>query len=192
MLNLDNTCKNILSQFLSEETISSLSTLLESKETSVVYSSSCKIADAFGAAGSFSDLASTLSDTRTSKEEKLISSFHNNLKLLVQKTWIEESDETLKEEALYHLENVCSVCSEKKYTDCYSEFLTLLTNVVYLMFGSQTQKKDFLEYALRIDPEFGIFWWYISSLPENAEPLNSDTEKTRLILLLGMFFLANY
>ncbi|MBO4731915.1 MAG: hypothetical protein J5597_03820 [Spirochaetaceae bacterium] len=57
------------------------------------------------------------------------------------------------------------------------------------MFGIQTKKDGFLEYAMRIDPEFGIFWWYICSLPADAP---DNEEKTRLFLILGMTFLANY
>ena len=61
--------------------------------------------------------------------------------------------------------------------------------MVYLMFGSQAKSKDFAEYALRIDPEFGIFWWYVSSIPKDAE---WESEKNRVVILLGMYFLANY
>lgn len=189
MLNLDDSVKKDLVQFLPEETISALSQLLETSDNTVLNYSSCSIADAFGAAGSFADLASKESENRNTREEKLISSFHNNLNLLVQKTWIEKSDETLKEQALFRLENFCTACKSKEYINCYSDFLALLNDVVYLMFGSQAQKSDFLGYALRIDPEFGIFWWYVSSLPKDP---NNDVEKTRLLLLLGMFFLANY
>ena len=57
------------------------------------------------------------------------------------------------------------------------------------MFGTQSKSKDFDEYALRIDPEFGIFWWYIKSLPQDAD---WTEEKTRTALLLAMYFLANY
>ncbi|MBQ2552814.1 MAG: hypothetical protein II563_08225, partial [Treponema sp.] len=62
-------------------------------------------------------------------------------------------------------------------------------NVVYLMFGAQTKSKDFENYALRIDPEFGIFWWYIKSLPKTQE---WNKGKTSVTILLGMYFLANY
>jgi len=49
--------------------------------------------------------------------------------------------------------------------------------------------KIFEEYSLRIDPEFGVFWWYIQNLPEKA---NFSEQKSRALLLLGMYFLANY
>jgi hypothetical protein len=57
------------------------------------------------------------------------------------------------------------------------------------MFGSQTKNDDFTEYAFRIDPEFGVFWWYIQSLPHESD---WPEEKCRIAVLLGMYFLANY
>ena len=57
------------------------------------------------------------------------------------------------------------------------------------MFGQSTESDDFVEYSLRIDPEFGIFWWYISNLPPKA---NWTEEKCRVATLIGMYFLSNY
>jgi hypothetical protein len=57
------------------------------------------------------------------------------------------------------------------------------------MFGQQTDSEEFTEYTLRIDPEFGIFWWYISNLPDS---INWSEEKCKIAMLLGMYFLANY
>jgi hypothetical protein len=57
------------------------------------------------------------------------------------------------------------------------------------MFGSTAKTPDFEEYALRIDPEFGIFWWYVKSLPESNDWSN---EKNKAVMLIAMFFLANY
>ena len=48
---------------------------------------------------------------------------------------------------------------------------------------------DFEEYSLRIDPEFGIFWLYVKSLPPEQD---WQKDKARVAMLLGMFFLANY
>ena len=42
---------------------------------------------------------------------------------------------------------------------------------------------------LRIDPEFGIFWWYMKNLPRTAD---WSEFKMRAVTLLGMYFLANY
>ena len=136
-----------------------------------------KIAAMFGYAGSFSN----------EDEQKLIESFRKNLKLLIEKTWVEKSDITLKEQILFQLENLCSNYSE--WSKTLKDFLSILNDAVYLMFGQQTKSDDFCEYSLRIDPGFGIFWWYIQSLPSTAE---WPVEKCRNAVLLGMYFLANY
>ena len=65
----------------------------------------------------------------------------------------------------------------------------MLSDVIYLMFGQMSRTPDFEEYALRIDPEFGIFCWYIQNLPETNDWSN---EKNKAVLLIAMFFLANY
>ena len=82
------------------------------------------------------------------------------------------------------------VISKGKWANAYTEFLQIISDVVYLMFGAMTKTEDFIEYALRIDPEFGIFWYYIKSLP--TEGVNMDNDKSRVVMLLGMYFLANY
>lgn len=136
------------------------------------------IAQMFGFGGTF---------TEENDTEKLIHSFKNNLQLLIQKTWVEKSDIALKEEILVQLEKLCD--GDLTFAKEYAIFLELISNAVYLMFGQQTKSEDFGEYSLRIDPEFGIFWWYIQSLPSKAE---WPEEKCRNAVLLGMYFLANY
>ena len=95
----------------------------------------------------------------------------------------------MKARVLYNLQEFTNLLNKKSYTEAYPLFLETVDNVVYLMFGVQTKSKDFENYALRIDPEFGIFWWYIKSLPQTQTWAKG---KTRVALLLGMYFLANY
>ena len=122
-------------------------------------------------------------------ESKLISSFQKNLSLLVQKTWIEKSDAELKENVLYKLNEYCEAISKGEWNKSYPTLLQIVGDVVYLMFGNQSKNGDFEEYSLRIDPEFGIFWLYMNSLPKEHE---WEQKKARVAMLLGMFFLANY
>ena len=166
----------ILSEFLDAKTISSLSDFIEKKEG---YEEPAKlIATAFGFDMNFS--------TIEEDSKKLVSSFKNNFNLLIQKTWVEKSDVTLKEQLIYQLDVFLSKSSWK---DSFDLFLQLVSQAVFLMFGQNPSSPDFAEYALRIDPEFGIFWWYISNLP----PKNDWTEeKCRVAMMLGMHFVANY
>ncbi|MBR5400685.1 MAG: hypothetical protein IK102_02635 [Treponema sp.] len=166
-----------ITEFLDSKTIDALSTFLEKDKG---YESSADlIAAAFGSDKGFSKI-------KAASVEKLVSSFKNNLTLLIQKTWVEKSDIALKDQLLYQL-NV--YLSNEKWSDNYTLFLQLINQAVFLMFGQKPDTPDFAEYTLRIDPEFGIFWWYISNLPPKTE---WSEEKCRLAMLLGMYFLANY
>lgn len=175
----------ILEQFVEKKSIQALKALLTSDEEKKYTDAAVKIADAFGADGAFKKIA----DPSTDAEAKLVSSFHNNLVLLVEKTWVEKDDEDLKEQVLYHLEQFCKHVNKKSYSSTYVSFLGILNDVVYLMFGAQSKNPDFNDYAFRIDPEFGIFWWYITSLPTKSD---WEDSKSRIAILLAMYFLANY
>lgn len=167
----------LISDFLDSQTISALSNFLDKAQE---YEDSVNIiAKAFGASNDFSKI-----DEESSK--KLVTSFKNNLTLLVQKTWIEKSDIALKEQLLYQLD---VFLGNEEWASNYILFLQLINQAVYLMFGQKPDTPDFAEYTLRIDPEFGIFWWYISNLPSKTD---WSEEKCKIAMLLGMYFLANY
>lgn len=166
--------KSLIEEFVDTKTVNAVLSFAQSDDNSTETINS--IAAMFGYSGSF----------ESEDEHKLVQSFKNNLKLLIEKTWVEKSDIALKEQILFQLEKFCN---ESDWTKNFSEFLTILNEAVYLMFGQQTKSGDFGEYSLRIDPGFGIFWWYVKSLPATAE---WPVEKCRNAVLLGMYFLANY
>ncbi len=176
---------DLIEQFLDSESIQAMHSLVESVEENECRSCALTLAQALGASEAFKKIA----DPKQDAENRLVTSFHNNLVLLIQKTWVEKSDEELKAQVLYHLEEFCKQLNAKSYTASYAPFFSIVDDVVYLMFGQQSKNKDFEEYALRIDPEFGIFWWYVKSLPREAR---WSEAKSRLVILLGMYFLANY
>lgn len=176
---------DLIEQFLDKDSIQAISDLVVTNDEKVTLSAAKCIARALGAEEAFEKIA----DKKSDAEQKLISSFHNNLVLLIQKTWVEKSDEELKAQVLYHLEGFCKQMNARSYTASYEPFFSIVDDVVYLMFGNQSKNKDFDEYTLRIDPEFGIFWWYLQSLPRDAR---WSEAKSRLVILLGMYFLANY
>ena len=166
--------KSLIEEFVDSKTVNAVLSFAQSDDNSTETINS--IAAMFGYSGSF----------ESEDEHKLVQSFKNNLKLLIEKTCVEKSDIALKEQILFQLEKFCN---ESDWTKNFSEFLTILNEAVYLMFGQQTKSGDFGEYSLRIDPGFGIFWWYVKSLPATAE---WPVEKCRNAVLLGMYFLANY
>lgn len=178
-----NTEKMKIAEYIDKEVLDSISTLLSAKKESDITKSADTIAKTFGASsGLFTNRSSDFS-------EKLASSFQKNMSLLIQKTWIEKSDASVKAQVLYQLSEYYDSIKANNWTKAYPELLQIINNVVYLMFGNQTTSSDFAEYALRIDPEFGIFWYYIKSLPQNPD---WSQDKCRFIMQLGMYFLANY
>ncbi|MGL4987032.1 MAG: hypothetical protein ACRC5H_07855 [Treponemataceae bacterium] len=178
-----------ISVFLDEKLISTLPVLLKAHSDAEILQSSTCIADAFGQLQTFEKLVDDSSADAPTYETKQLSSFYNNLNLLLQKTWVEKHDEDLKEQLYVYLDTYKEEFGRQKYENSYTIFLKILEDVGFLMFGSQSSQEDFLDYALRIDPVFGIFWWYCKNLPESHD---WPAKKTRIILLLGMIFIANY
>lgn len=175
---------DLINDFVDAGVINALDTMLSSDDVKMVRENAIKVADAFLAGDEWSRHSE-----QKEYEQHLITGFHKNTALLVQKTWVEKDDFSLKEQVLYKLNRFCDAIKNDNWTSLYPAFREIISDVVYLMFGSQSKSKDFSEYALRIDPEFGIFWWYYENLPETV---TWASEKCYYVLLVGMFFLANY
>lgn len=174
---------DLISEFVDPKIIDAVGQILDATKKEDVDSLAVTISGLFNAKDVFPGIIAGNDDS------KIISSFKKNLMLLIQKTWVEKDDETVKEQVLYNVEQFCAYIEDGKYADEYARFGHILTDVVYLMFGQTSKDPEFEEYALRIDPEFGVFWWYIRNLPETAD---FDNNKCRDLILLGMYFLANY
>ena len=171
---------DLINDFIEKNAIDSLETLISTSDSSQIKKSAQVVASQFGSGFDISSDESV---------QKLITSFKKNLTLLIQKTWVDSADIVLKEEILVKLEKYCVSIEENKWAEVFSSFIKILNDVIYLMFGSMAKTPDFAEYALRIDPEFGIFWWYVNSLPQKNDWSN---EKNKAVMLIAMFFLANY
>ena len=171
---------DLITDFIEKNTIDSLNTLIASKDSEEIAKSAGTVAELFGSGFNISSDESV---------KKLINSFKKNLTLLIQKTWVDSADISLKEEILVMLEKYCATVEKDKWSEVFASFTKILDDVIYLMFGSTAKTPDFEKYALRIDPEFGIFWWYVKSLPESNDWSN---EKNKAVMLIAMFFLANY
>ena len=92
--------------------------------------------------------------------EKFLDHFQNNLDLLIQKTWVEKADEERKEKLLDDIPPLIAFIEKEEYSQALESFGAILEELAYLFFGAQSQKDDFAEYALRIDTQMGLFWWY--------------------------------
>ena len=151
------------------------------------------IARAFDANGSFEQVFTGTEPITRHYQINLIRSFEKNVRLLVDKMWVEKTDGYVKEDVLYRLGCFCESMQEAEnpvdYAGLLPECLGVLHDVVLLLFGNQIDGAGFLEYAIRIDPDFGLFWYYLECL--TAQPKFS-AEKARLAIFLGIYFLANF
>lgn len=188
---MENISLESYSEYIESDILNSFKNFLASNDIETLKSETVKIASTFASEKEIKLLLCEDIAQRNVSETKLINSFHNNLKLLVQKTWVEKGDESVeKKELLSRLDNLCNKIELKKYNETYLETLSVLTDSVALMFGTEdTSKADFAEYALRIDPLFGTFWCFLQCFPKESE---WNTEKLRLALILAMSFFANY
>ncbi|ULQ59200.1 hypothetical protein K7I13_11945 [Brucepastera parasyntrophica] len=162
---------------------------IETTDDSVLADTAMQISAAFGDEDDFRAIMTEKNTARDEAEKNLVSSFQKNIQLLVQKTWVEKSDIAMKEEVLYRIDALCKNLASYDYHTSLSEFLPILHDVVYLLFGTIARTDSFLEYAVRIDPYFGFFWYYINSLPAHNE---WSEEKCRAAVMLGLCFLSNF
>lgn len=151
------------------------------------------IARAFHAGGSFEQVFTGTEPITRHYQINLIRSFEKNVQLLVDKMWVEKTDEYVKGDVLYRLRCFCESMQQTEdpvdYARLLPECLGVLHDIVLLLFGRQIDSVGFLEYAMRIDPDFGLFWYYLECLTEQP---TLSAEKARLAIFLGIYFLANF
>lgn len=183
--------KNIFGSQLMQETADFVLPLfLGVDNTENLYLYAEKIAEAFECRKEFKEL---MNDSDLSYEKSLLDSFIKNSVLLIEKTWVEKSDERLKTETALKLEKICDNFKHGKNSESYkkefSDFFKALEDLVFLLFGKAVKSTGFLEYAVRIDTNFGFFWHYIS---EVSKIEIYSGEKARIAILLAVIFLANF
>ena len=170
-----------------------LPAFLAAEEAEVSAVQALLIARAFDASGSFEQVFTGTEPITRHYQINLIRSFEKNVQLLVDKMWVEKADEDVKEDILYRLRCFCESMQQAEnpaaYADLLPECLGVLHDVVLLLFGRQIDSEGFLEYAIRIDPDFGLFWYYLECL--TVQP-RLPAEKARLAIFLGIYFIANF
>jgi len=122
--------------------------------------------------------------------------FQNNLDLLIQKTWVEKSEERRKGKLQDEIPSFMTKIDRGDLPGVIKEFGAILEELAYLFFGDQSKKEDFAEYTFRIDAQMGLFWWYgsrLAALKELIEKNNGGDEKFLwAVLLLGICYLTNF
>jgi hypothetical protein len=153
-----------------------------------------KLADTLGNPGEFQQYVSGSAGDRLARVDRLLRVFRENVELLVHKTWVENPEEKPKERLLEDL-----AAFERDYRDgsigsAFKRFVALANSIASLLFGHQSRAEDFLLYCFRIDPKFGLFFWYIGELERQARD-QADAPSDELMgieALIGVYLLSSF
>ena len=167
-------------------------TFLKSSERQEVLNSAKGIAEAFEISSCFDSI---LSDENRGLERDVIQSFNKNVHLLIDKTWVEHTEELFKMETARSLDKMTDLfvtfLTEKKeiYRPNFEAFCTISSDIVYLLFGKEAKLDSLVEYVMRMEPRFGLFCYYLSQIKQMKK---LDEHKGRLAILLAIVFLAEF
>jgi hypothetical protein len=162
---------------------------LEAGSVDTAHAEAC--AKAMGVIRNYKLTTESLEGCTAEYEDDFLAHVHDNLDLLISKTWVSKTDEMRKIKLQDRIPSLVSLIEGKDYPLALREFCHIMEEMAYLFFGAQSKKPDFVEYTLRIDQQFGIFWCFIGLLDvrlENEEPLKGDL---RSVLLAAFCYLRN-
>jgi hypothetical protein len=151
------------------------------------------LADVLGNPGEFAFYTQCSEDQRLIRVFHLLRVFRENVELLVHKTWVEAADEKPKELLLEDLSVFVEDFRLGRMTFAFRRFVSIARAIPSLLFGTAGRAPDFLDYALRIDPKFGLFFWYVGELEKQMRTTieTDDTEGLFMIeTLIGVYVLS--
>jgi hypothetical protein len=152
-----------------------------------------RLADIMGDPGEFQHYLVGSPAERLARIDRLLHIFHENVELLVHKTWVEKTDEKPKERLLDDLSAVERDLREGVVAPAFKRFVALAHAIAHLLFGAQSRASDFLVYCFRIDPKFGLFFWYIDQLEAQARGARLPSDELLTVeTLLGIYVLSSF
>jgi hypothetical protein len=155
-------------------------------------------ANVLGNQGEFYQYLTGPQGERLLNVDKLLASFKSNVSLIVQKTWVETAETEAREAVLADMDSLAAAFSGASYDKALERFLSMERKLAALIFGSLSEQDDFVEYAFRIEPKFGLFVWFVGEIEREWKAAGKGTDAaggtradiTRLELLIGMYFLS--
>jgi hypothetical protein len=151
-----------------------------------------QLADILGNSGEFQRYLSGLAPDRLARIDRLLKVFRENTELLVHKTWVEKSEERPKARLLDDLGAFEREFRDGAVTPAFKRFVALANSIASLLFGHQSRAEDFLAYCFRIDPKFGLFFWYVSELEKQAREGLYPEELLTVEALIGVYVLSSF
>jgi hypothetical protein len=152
-----------------------------------------RLADLLGNPGEFAFYISCTEDQRLIRTFHLLRVFRENVELLVHKTWVGEADEKTNQILFEDLKVFIEDYRAGRMSSAFRRFVSIARAIPTLFFGSAGRAPDFLEYAFRIDPKFGLFFWYVGELEKQMRSTAEVADKDqlfRLETLLGAYVLS--
>lgn len=149
-----------------------------------------QLADILGNVGEFQQYMSGPGPERLARIDRLLRIFRENVELLVHKTWVEKSEEKPKDRLLGDLLAFERDFREGAICPAFKRFVALANSIASLLFGHQAKAEDFLAYCFRIDPKFGLFFWYVNELEKQAREGACVDELVTVETLIGVYVLS--
>jgi hypothetical protein len=151
-----------------------------------------KLADIMGNPSEFQQYVMGSPAERLARIDRLLRVFRDNIELLVHKTWVEKTEEKPKERLIEDL-----TAFERDFRDgaigpAFRRFVALAHAIAGLLFGQQSRAGDFLAYCFRIDPKFGLFFWYIGELERQAKELSPSDDLMTSEILIGIYVVSSF
>jgi hypothetical protein len=151
-----------------------------------------QIADILGNSGEFHQYVSGSAPDRLARIDRLLRVFRENVELLVHKTWVEKAEEKPKDRLLEDL-----LAFEREFRDgavviAFKRFVALANSLASLLFGHQSKAEDFVAYCFRIDPKFGLFFWFVGELEKQAREGDFADDLLTMETLLGIYSLSSF
>ncbi len=155
--------------------------------------SAIAIANLLGNPGEFSFYIECTEDQRLIRVFHLLRIFRENMTLLINKTWADGTENLNQEELLGDLARFVEEYRDGRLVSAFRNFVRISRQIPSLLFGPLGKANDFLEYAFRIDPKFGLFFWFIGEIDlqlRNIESIPEHRELFDIEVLIGAFVLS--
>ncbi len=151
-----------------------------------------EFSDILGSRGEFTQYVHGSARERLANIDRLLKIFEENVQLLVHKTWVEKSDEKHKEKLLEELSAFEEEYKNSAVRSAFVRFVALARSIAHLLFGAQSNAPDFLVYCFRIDPQLGLFFWYLGQLEEQSqkEPCAVSEDLMNIETIIGVYILS--
>ncbi len=151
-----------------------------------------QLADILGNPGEFQHYLSGSGPDRLARIDRLLVVFQENTELLVHKTWVEKSEEKPKAKLLEDLAAFERDFRDGAVAPAFKRFVALANSLSSLLFGHQSRAEDFITYCFRIDPKFGLFFWYVSELEKQAREGQYSDRLLTVETLIGIYVLSSF